>query len=122
MLSRLRRVKYNSKSGGLLVGYFHKYILRKGEYTGYSKGALIENEFGRLITLNLGEFRFIDPPRKNYRKVVFTNSKNATELGLFHLWVRRKGLYKGIDTFALIERDDYTLSIQPYNSITFVNN
>lgn len=103
------------------VGWFHSFALRKGDYTGYSKGALIETETGKVVIIKLGDFKFLDDPVKKHRRLIFVNEKGSTELGFFHLWVRRKGKYIGVDTLALIEKKNGELIVFPYNEITFID-
>jgi len=119
--SKLRRVEYISLSGATQVGYFHCFVARKGDYVGYSKGALIESEAGKLILVKVGEFRFVSPPVRKHRRLIFVNDKGATEVAFFHVWIRRKGAYVGIDTFALIETKSGSLVVFPYNEITFID-
>jgi hypothetical protein len=119
--SMLRRVEYVSFEGATCIGWFHKYVLRKGDYVGYSKGALVETVGGKLIILKLGEFKYVDGPTKRYRRLIFINDKGATEVGFFHHWVRRRGKFIGVDIGALIEKKTGELLVYPYNEVTFVD-
>jgi hypothetical protein len=121
MKSKLRKVEYLGLDSATHVGWFHSFVLRKGDYTGYSKGGLIETSNGKVVIIKLGEFRFLDDPVKKLRRLIFINEKGATELGFFHLWVRRKGKYIGVDTLALIEKKSGDLIVYPYNEITFID-
>jgi len=121
MRSKLRRVKYITPAGGNAEGYFHRYVVRQGDYKGYSKAALIETDLGKMVISPFGEFYYISPQQKKYRRVVFTNANNATEVGYFHMWTTRKGVYVGVNTFAVVETKEMKLILFPYNKLTFVD-
>jgi hypothetical protein len=119
--SKLRRVQYLGHDSATHVGWFHAFVLRKGDYTGYSTGALVETDSGKVVIIRIGDFKFVDDLIKKHRRLIFINEKGATELGFFHLWVRRKGKYIGVDTLALIEKKNGELIVYPYNEITFID-
>jgi len=119
--SKLRKVEYIALDNSTKVGWFHCFVVRKGDYVGYSKGAMVEAANGKLIIVKVGEFRFVDPPVRKHRRLIFVNDKGATEVAFFHVWIRRKGVYVGIDTFALIEKKSGELLVRPYNEITFID-